>query len=86
MGKLGVFAFAITITVALVVLSLPDGSRANPHMEDDMEMAEALHLLEKLDKYYSQIARPRYGRSLENRRSDLSAIRSEKSAVKRGRR
>ncbi|GIY77955.1 hypothetical protein CDAR_572991 [Caerostris darwini] len=44
----------------LIVVTLPEGGRANPSLEDGINVAEAIRYLEKLDKYYSQIARPSY--------------------------
>ncbi|GFV57031.1 hypothetical protein TNCV_2931541 [Trichonephila clavipes] len=43
----------------LIVVTLPEEGKANPSMEDGINVAEAIRYLEQLDKYYSQIARPR---------------------------
>ncbi|GFR26775.1 hypothetical protein TNCT_536061 [Trichonephila clavata] len=71
----------------LIVVTLPEEGRANPSMEDGINVAEAIRYLEQLDKYYSQIARPRYGRSIGiHRRSALSALRSKKLVAEADRR
>ncbi|KFM78960.1 hypothetical protein X975_26080, partial [Stegodyphus mimosarum] len=59
MNKLGIFLFAVSMVVALLVVSLPAGTRASPNIDEAANMAEALRYLEQIDKYYSQMARPR---------------------------
>ncbi|XP_054707280.1 neuropeptide F-like [Uloborus diversus] len=78
MNKLGLFLFAGTLVVALLVITLPEGTKAN--MDEAANMVEALRVLEQLDKYYSQIARPRFGRSigLHRKGNALNIVRAKK--------
>lgn len=50
------YAFILAVTV---ILNLSQQASARPNMDEMANMAEALRYLEKLDKYYSQMARPR---------------------------
>ncbi|XP_055946227.1 neuropeptide F-like [Argiope bruennichi] len=87
MGKFSIILFTITVVAILIVVTLPESGKANPSLEDGINVAEAIRYLEKLDKYYSQIARPRYGRSTDfHKRSALNAVRSKNPAVAVGRR
>ncbi|RWS04125.1 hypothetical protein B4U79_10376, partial [Dinothrombium tinctorium] len=54
--KLCGFALIVAFTM-LIVYTKPTSGR--PNVDEMVDMAEALRYLEKLDKYYSQIARPR---------------------------
>ncbi|XP_015786552.1 neuropeptide F [Tetranychus urticae] len=60
-----VYAFILVVTI---VLNLSQQASARPNIDEMANMAEALRYLEKLDKYYSQIARPRFGRSISDTR------------------
>ncbi|KAG8181742.1 hypothetical protein JTE90_028280 [Oedothorax gibbosus] len=87
MGKLGMLVFSVTMVVALIVMTLPREGMANPSLEEGLDVAEAIRFLEKLDKYYSQIARPRYGRSTDSHRKSFPmAMRSRKFANEADRR
>lgn len=44
--------------VSVIVLIVPEAS-GRPNMDEVANMAEAIRYLEQLDKYYSQVARPR---------------------------
>ncbi|XP_053206548.1 neuropeptide F-like [Panonychus citri] len=59
------YAFILAVTV---ILNLSQQASARPNMDEMANMAEALRYLEKLDKYYSQMARPRFGRSISDTR------------------
>ncbi|RWS25859.1 hypothetical protein B4U80_02420 [Leptotrombidium deliense] len=49
---------ALFVSVAFLILIVPQ-TTARPSVDDMTDMAEALRYLEKLDRYYSQLARPR---------------------------
>lgn len=53
MNKLGFFVFALTVVLALITVTLPGGARAVPDLED------AVKMLERIDKFYSTMGRPR---------------------------
>lgn len=59
MNKLGFFVFALTVVLALITVTLPGGARAVPDLEDAVNVAEALKMLERVDKFYSTMGRPR---------------------------
>ncbi|XP_035211026.1 neuropeptide F-like isoform X3 [Stegodyphus dumicola] len=86
MSKLGIFLFAFSMVVALLVVSLPAGTRASPNIDEAANMAEALRYLEQIDKYYSQMARPRYGRSVGLHKKSQVTLRSKKPSGDRERR
>lgn len=47
--------FAIAIAVVLACVCLAEAREESPH-----DMADALRMLQELDRYYTQAARPRY--------------------------
>ncbi|XP_073952229.1 neuropeptide F isoform X2 [Choristoneura fumiferana] len=49
--------FAIAIAVVLACVCLAEAREESPH-----DMADALRMLQELDRYYTQAARPRYGK------------------------
>lgn len=51
--------YALVVTVSLI-LSVANQVEARPNAEEMTDMVEALRTLERLDKIYSQIARPRW--------------------------
>ncbi|KAJ0177921.1 hypothetical protein K1T71_006794 [Dendrolimus kikuchii] len=50
-------SFAITIAVVLAVVCLAEAREEGPH-----DMADALRMLQELDRFYTQAARPRFGK------------------------
>uniref|UniRef100_T1JM02 Neuropeptide F n=1 Tax=Strigamia maritima TaxID=126957 RepID=T1JM02_STRMM len=55
----------ICVIVVLYVFCAPAQATSGP--DQAVSMTEALKYLQALDKYYSQVARPRFGRSLPMR-------------------
>lgn len=51
---------ALTLLMVLIAITLPEGARASPDVEEMANVAEALKNLDLLDKYYAQWARPRF--------------------------
>lgn len=56
--KIYFYCLLFIAVLSLMVMIVPEVS-GKPQMEDVANMAEAIRYLEKLDKYYSQVARPR---------------------------
>ncbi|XP_074593599.1 neuropeptide F-like [Brevipalpus obovatus] len=54
--------YAFTLVFA-ILLSNTQQVSSRPNEEYSRDMAKALQYLEQLDRYYSQMARPRFGRS-----------------------
>ena len=54
-----IFFFVFIAILSLMVMTVPEVS-GKPNMEEVANMADAIRYLEQLDKYYSQVARPRY--------------------------
>lgn len=50
--------FAVVLAMSLIVIMSPTVS-CRPNSNEVENMAEALRYLEQIDKYYSQMARPR---------------------------
>nr|AGH20044.1 neuropeptide F1a [Manduca sexta] len=50
-------SFVITIALVLAVVFLAEAREEGPH-----DMADALRMLQELDRYYTQAARPRFGK------------------------
>lgn len=50
-----------------VIVSLAPEVSARPNIDEVANMAEAIRYLEQLDKYYSQVARPRWVADINNR-------------------
>nr|ANO53985.1 NPF [Limulus polyphemus] len=66
----------IPFSILLVFLLIfgPTTIFARPSHDEVSNMADAIRYLESLEKYYSQVARPRFGRSLNRNfgtRSDV---------------
>ncbi|XP_063546681.1 uncharacterized protein LOC134754331 isoform X2 [Cydia strobilella] len=49
--------FAIAVAVVLACVCLAEAREESPH-----DMADALRMLQELDRYYTQAARPRFGK------------------------
>nr|QMS43289.1 neuropeptide F1 [Grapholita molesta] len=49
--------FAIAVAVVLACVCLAEAREESPH-----DMSEALRMLQELDRYYTQAARPRFGK------------------------
>ncbi|XP_064470090.1 uncharacterized protein LOC135384836 [Ornithodoros turicata] len=62
MARVELIVFAVLMAGSLVLLTNEALAKASP--EEMVGMVEALRFLEQLDKYYSQMARPRFGRSV----------------------
>ncbi|XP_054161898.1 neuropeptide F-like [Oppia nitens] len=61
-----IYLFLFIAVLTLMATIVPQVS-GKPNMDEVANMAEAIRYLEQLDKYYSQVARPRFGkRSLRN--------------------
>ncbi|CAG2165273.1 unnamed protein product [Oppiella nova] len=61
-----IYLFVFVAVLSLMASIVPEVS-SKPNMDEVANMAEAIRYLEQLDKYYSQVARPRFGkRSLRN--------------------
>ena len=54
-----IYCLLFIAVLSLMVMIVPEVS-SKPNMDEVANMAEAIRYLEKLDKYYSQVARPRY--------------------------
>merc|ERR1711976_798458 len=63
----------VFLGLCLVLLSLAE-ARPSSGSEDKEEMTDALKYLEELDKYYSQVARPRQRRVGQNISSALKKL------------
>ncbi|XP_037297084.1 neuropeptide F isoform X2 [Manduca sexta] len=50
-------SYVITIALVLAVVFLAEAREEGPH-----DMADALRMLQELDRYYTQAARPRFGK------------------------
>ncbi|XP_022238529.1 neuropeptide F-like [Limulus polyphemus] len=59
-----IFSIPLSVFFLLLLVSDPSLILARPSYEDVSNIANTLRYLESLEKYYSQIARPRFGRSL----------------------
>ncbi|XP_076329178.1 uncharacterized protein LOC143235168 [Tachypleus tridentatus] len=66
----------ISISILLTILLTlgPNTIFARPSHDEVSNMADALRYLESLEKYYSQVARPRYGRSLKRNYGTRSEV------------
>lgn len=56
---LSVCMFALMVFVTMSLLANAPVAEARPGQSEVENMAEALRYLEEIDKYYSQMARPR---------------------------
>ncbi|XP_076322107.1 uncharacterized protein LOC143231457 [Tachypleus tridentatus] len=59
------FSVSLPVCVLLLLVSEPILVLARPSHEDVSNIVDTLRYLESLEKYYSQLARPRFGRSLD---------------------
>ncbi|KAI1280810.1 hypothetical protein HDE_13325 [Halotydeus destructor] len=54
----------MSISVAIFLVTMTTVVKGRPSSSEVENVAEALRYLEQIDKYYSQMARPRFGRSV----------------------
>nr|UES72883.1 neuropeptide F1 a [Carausius morosus] len=68
MGRRGALCWLLAVCCVLALasqLATPVLARPSPDPDQLAAMADALKYLQELDRYYSQVARPRFGKRAE---------------------